>query len=106
MKHKRTLNDVLAYIIGKYRYKLFYNVKLQFLMRNHIFEQIQWRISVMNLDCYLEGSCIKCGCDTTALQMANKACGGKCYPKMMSKKEWKTFQINLKINDYDRLLAE
>jgi hypothetical protein len=50
--------------------------------------------------------CIKCGCDTTALQMANKACVGECYPKMMNKKEWKIFSNQFKINDYDRLLAE
>jgi hypothetical protein len=29
--------------------------------------------------------------------MANKACVGECYPKMMKKKEWKIFQINLKL---------
>jgi hypothetical protein len=29
--------------------------------------------------------------------MANKACVGECYPKMMNKKEWKIFQINLKL---------
>ena len=106
MKHKIKINDIFAYLIGKYRYKLFYNTKLLWLMRPHIFEQIQWRISVMNLDCYLQGSCIKCGCETTALQMANKACTGNCYPKMMNKKEWKKFQTNLKIKDYDKLLAK
>ena len=57
-------------------------------MRTHIFEQIQWRITVMNLDCYMQGSCIKCGCETTALQMANKACAGNCYPVMMDKGQW------------------
>jgi hypothetical protein len=35
----------------------------------------------MDIDCYLDGSCKKCGCETTALQMANKACAGNCYPK-------------------------
>jgi hypothetical protein len=29
--------------------------------------------------------------------MANKACVGECYPKMMNKKSGKYFQINLKL---------
>jgi len=106
MKHKRKFNDIFAYLIGKYRYKLYYNTKLWFLMRPHIFEQIAWRISVMNLDCYLQGSCIKCGCETTALQMANKSCPGNCYPVMMDKKQWKKFNSTTKIKDYEKLLAE
>lgn len=106
MKHKRKFNDIFAYLIGKYRYKLYYNTKLCILMRTHIFEQIQWRITVMNLDCYLQGSCLKCGCETTALQMANKACAGNCYPKMLNKKEWKHYKRISKIKDYDKLLAE
>lgn len=100
MKHKRKFNDIFAYLIGKYRYKLYYNTKLWFLMRPHIFEQIQWRISVMNLECYERGSCIKCGCETTALQMANKACAGDCYPKMMNIEEWKAYQLAKKQLEY------
>lgn len=101
MKHKRKLNDIFAYLIGKYRYKLYYSIKLLFLMRPHIFEQIQWRISVMNLECYERGSCIKCGCETTALQMANKACAGDCYTKMMNKRVWVKFQKMQKLASFE-----
>lgn len=46
----------------------------------------------MDRKCYETGSCIKCGCQTTALQMANRACEGQCYPKMMGKQKWKTLK--------------
>ena len=43
----------------------------------------------MDKQCYEEGQCKMCGCQTTALQMANKACDKPCYPSMMSKRDWK-----------------
>ena len=46
----------------------------------------------MNKDCYNNGQCIRCGCMTTALQMANKKCEGNCYPPMMDRKKWKKFK--------------
>ena len=45
----------------------------------------------MKEECLLRGHCVKCGCKTTHLQFANKACDGKCYPAMMSKKKWKKY---------------
>jgi len=72
------------------RYKIYYS-KNKFLIRKHILEQIDFRIKVMNKECYDKGYCIKCGCHTTALQMCNKSCDGNCYPEMMSKKDWNKF---------------
>jgi hypothetical protein len=46
----------------------------------------------MKKECYDNGECIMCGCSTTALQMCNKACEGKCYPAMMDKKMWVKFK--------------
>lgn len=40
--------------------------------------------------CYTEGQCKMCGCKTTALQMANKACDKPCYPAMMSRRVWES----------------
>jgi len=57
-------------------------------MRKHIREQIEFRIYIMDHECYEQGSCKLCGCPTTKLQMANKACDKPCYPEMYSKKEW------------------
>ena len=76
-----------AYIQGNIRYELFYS-KFKWLLPKHIEEQIMYRINSMDIDCYNEGSCKMCGCKTTALQMANKACDKPCYPFMLSKKSW------------------
>ena len=46
----------------------------------------------MNKECYNTGSCIKCGCKTTALQMASKVCEGDCYPPMLARNKWNTFK--------------
>ena len=82
-----TFKNVVAFIQGNIRYKLYYS-RFRFLIPTHILQQIRWRIKVMDRDCYQNGSCKLCGCKTTALQMADKTCEGKCYPVMMSKKEW------------------
>ena len=42
----------------------------------------------MDTKCYTAGECKLCGCETTALQMANKQCDKPCYPPMMSKGKW------------------
>ncbi len=100
MKRKTKVSDVKNYVVGHYRYAIYYfsSNKLilrrivKSLMRNHIKEQIDYRIRVMNRECLDSGSCIKCGCMTTALQMCNKSCEGDCYPPMFSKKKWKNFR--------------
>lgn len=95
MKTKINPSNILAYLQGKYRYKIYYGSRLKWkwlnfkwLMRPHIREQIYTRIESMDKDCYLAGQCKLCGCETTALQMANKACDKPCYPKMLSKRSW------------------
>ena len=88
---KLPFKDVRAYITGQIRYRLYYS-SLKCLIRKHILEQIEARINSMNVECYAQGSCIKCGCETTALQMANKACAGDCYPKMAPRKVWNLFK--------------
>ena len=92
-KAKPTLKNIIAYIQGNLRYKLFYS-NFAFLIRPHIREQIEVRINSMDPICYGNGECKMCGCQTTSLQMANKACDKPCYPRMLSRKEW--FMINLK----------
>lgn len=95
MRNKRKISDIFAYLQGYYRYNLYYSKFGSFLIRSYILEQIQWRISVMDIECFEQGSCKICGCDTTALQMANKACPKPCYPKMMNKKNWLSFKQQL-----------
>lgn len=88
---KVSWENIKSYIQGNLRYKLFYS-KYNWLIRDHIMEQIQMRILVMRPACFHHGACELCGCRTTALQMANKACDGDCYPTMVSKKIWKMFK--------------
>lgn len=108
----KKLIDICNYLLGNYRYKLYYNERLVFLMRDHIYEQIAFRISVMDRDCYHNGECKKCGCSTTALQMANKACGKPCYPAMMNKKRWnKVGKVFIRLHaknpeKYERIVNE
>ena len=85
----------LAYIQGKIRYFLFYHKYLNKLIPLHIREQIKWRIDIMDPQCLAQGSCKMCGCDTTALQMADKQCDKPCYPPMYDKKTWKTSKTYL-----------
>lgn len=85
------LNNIFAYIIGNLRYQAYYSKHFKWLLRDIIVEQIDWRIKIMKAQCFKEGSCIKCGCTTTQLQMANKNCDGLCYPPMMGKKYWENF---------------
>ena len=94
---KLTLKNIQSYLVGYTRYYIYYSRYKKFI-RKHILEQINYRIAVMNKECYNNGSCIKCGCQTTALQMCKKACLGNCYPKMMNRKDWIIFKNT---NDMD-----
>ena len=88
---KLSIENIKAYLEGNFRYRLFYS-NFAFLIPRYIREQIQVRINSMDSECYEAGECKLCGCQTTALQMANKACDKPCYPKMLSKKEWSFLQ--------------
>lgn len=91
MKKKIVIKDIVAYLQGNIRYKLYYST-FRFLILKHIREQITHRIRVMDGLCYSQGSCKMCGCMTTHLQMANKSCDKPCYPKMMNKKNWQSYK--------------
>ena len=101
MKQEIKLKDITAYFQGNLRYKLYYS-KFAFLIRPHIKEQIDIRINSMDKQCYNEGQCKLCGCQTTALQMANKACDKPCYPEMLSRKNWKSLKEGLLYSDGKR----
>lgn len=94
-----SVKDVIEYYIAIYRNQ-YYNTKFQWLIRKHIREQIDYRISVMKKECYINGECTECGCETPALQMTNKPCKGNCYPSMMNRKNWKAFNNYIYITDY------
>jgi len=51
----------------------------------------------MDPECFEQGSCKMCGCDTTALQMADKACDKPCYPTMMTRDKWRVFKYRERV---------
>ena len=77
--------DIWYYVQGTTRTIIYYRHP-EFL-RQHIKEQFEYRLEVMKPSCLESGECI-CECKTPDLQMADKACVGDCYPKMMSRNEW------------------
>jgi len=90
------IKDIYHYSVGNYRYWIYHSKRFGFLMRSHIRSQINFRIDVMDMECYVSGECKICGCETTALQMANKPCGKPCYPEMLYKNQWKSLMPTLK----------
>jgi hypothetical protein len=98
LNSEHPLDDVVAYITGNIRYHLFYNKHLMFLMREHIRQQIEYRIDSIDRECFNSAQCKLCGCDIPGLQMANKACDKPCYPKMLSKKQWEYLKADNFVN--------
>ena len=103
IQKKINLKNIIAYIQGNLRYKLFYS-NFAFLIRPHIREQIEVRINSMDPICYGNGECKLCGCQTTHLQMADNACDKPCYPSMLSKEQWYVINKNYPVyNEETRL---
>ena len=96
-----SLRNIWAYITGNIRYWLYWNHNklYKFFVRDHIREQIAARINSMNKECFARGACIKCGCATTNLQYASKACDGDCYPNMLSAFGWELLKHGLRVID-------
>lgn len=88
IKIKNNPKVMYEYLLGNYRYYCINNRVLYYLIRPHIEEQYYFRLNKMKDICFTNGECIKCGCQTPQLQMANKACEGACYPDIMTKEEW------------------
>lgn len=81
------LETVKNYFIAWYRYRLYYS-PFRFLIRKHIIEQFEYRLKVVNKECYTKGSCVKCGCHVPALLFSDAPCAGNCYPEFKNKKNW------------------
>lgn len=83
------IKDIISYCQGNIRYFCYHKKYLNFLVPKHIKDQYVYRLNSMDKKCLNDGSCKECGCKTTHLQFANKACDGYCYPRFKSKKAWK-----------------
>lgn len=99
LRSETKLSDIWSYIQGNVRYKLYYSKYFSWMIRKLIRKQIYFRIKAMNRQCYNQGSCVLCGCETTKLQMADKGCLGACYPPIMNKDQWKRFISGKKVVD-------
>lgn len=97
-----TIKNVWAYIQGNIRYKLYYSKYewVRNLLPKHIREQIGYRINSMDKQCFINGNCKLCGCQTTHLQCANKACDRPCYPYMLGKEVWKEILSGSPVYDH------
>lgn len=63
---------------------------------DHVYEQVQWRLGIMNEDCIKNKMC-PCTCQVPAKQYENRPCENNCYPPMMNKEEWEEFKTLAKI---------
>lgn len=108
---QRPLKDVWHYLVGNYRYRLYFKASgwslkpnyFGWLLRTHIREQIRFRCQYVPNECWNSGACVKCGCQVPHLQMAFKSCDGDCYPELMSSKEWKAFKKGGTIKQKDKI---
>lgn len=93
--------NLYNYFIGQFRFFL-YNINLKFI-RLHIREQVGWRQSACYPYCQFESKC--CGCKTPNVFFAPKSCSLGNYPKLMNKKEWKSYveEYKYKLNLLDSL---
>lgn len=81
---------------------MLYYSKYKHCIKKHILEQINYRVNSMDKKCYDNGQCNKCGCETIALQMANKACDKPCYPEMIKKSKWEEVKKKKKVIYVDK----
>lgn len=79
------------YFLAQFRYWA-YNSGRKYLIRKHILEQYRWRLIKMDPQCYINGECKICSCNTTQLQFSNLACEKPCYPAMMTKGVWLNYK--------------
>ena len=105
---RKWIENIWYYLQGNIRYEMYYtnNKKYQHLIPLYIREQYEWRIKIMDRDCYLDGQCKMCVCETTKLQFANKACDKPCYLNMMSELDWKIFKMMELKDNYGKLLGK
>ncbi len=98
----RPIKDVWHYLVGNYRYKIFYSGFKTWLLREHIRKQIEFRFTYVPNECWTNGSCKECGCMIPHLQMAHKTCDADCYPELMDAKHWESFQLGVTIRQKEK----
>jgi hypothetical protein len=67
-------------------------------LQPHVKEQVLYRMNLCR-ECYVNGSCLECGCKTPEMFYAvAKVDSKERWGKMLSAKEWEEFKINNELN--------
>lgn len=63
------------------------------IIDDFVYEQVQYRLGIMNEECLKNKSCIHCGCSCPDLQYSSKQCEGGEYPLMFkTEEEWEKYK--------------
>lgn len=79
-------------------------VRSLFPISKHVGQQIVWRrlqVIEKSPECWAKGECIQCGCYMIPKTKVDMECEHGCYPPIMSKKEWKKYKKDNKINLFE-----
>ena len=83
-----TTKNIFGYIQGNFRK---FVEDIPSAIPKHIYEQIQYRIGVMNITC-LENKQCPCACSVPQKQYEDRSCELNCYGPILKKAEWETFK--------------
>jgi hypothetical protein len=90
-KPQLTLKNVKSFFQATRR--ILYNKLLG--LPKHIQEQVAYRHSLCQEDCFTVGRCKYCGCDPWAKAFADESCNeGERFPNLMNDDEWDRFKSN------------
>lgn len=71
-----------------------------FKLPMHIQEQVAYRHSLCENDCFIEGKCKHCGCSPWAKAFGTESCNdGERFPDLMNDIDWTKYKKGL--DDYD-----
>lgn len=106
MLKSHPLSDIRHFIIGEWRYFLFYAISPRLVSPRvrTVYKMRFWAVRESSNECIEDGACKVCGCTTPDLFFSDKACKGGCYPPMPSVRTWKYTKHYLiqTVIDYER----
>jgi len=92
MKPKLSLKNVKSFFQANSR--IVYDMLIGLPL--HTQDQIAYRHSLCEQDCFVEGACKYCGCNPYAKAFSTTSCNeGKRFPDLMGEEEWKEFKKNI-----------
>jgi hypothetical protein len=97
IEKKLTWSNIKSFFQGTVR---LYNFNKE---PSYIQEQFYFRVGSARMSCLRERKCLECGCTIPDLFLADKQCGGKCYPIMMEKSDWEVYKTVFDIQVDNRI---